>query len=86
MEIGHYERRQVPTQTLGYPRIGRDRELKRALESYWRGDADASSLMRVFWEVAEDGWRAQMAAEIDLVGVGGETLYDHVLDWAIRFD
>ena len=27
----------VLSQTLGYPRMGRRRELKRALEAYWGG-------------------------------------------------
>jgi 5-methyltetrahydropteroyltriglutamate--homocysteine methyltransferase len=59
--------------------------LKRALESYWRDEIDEPALLSTFWEVTEDGWRAQQAAGIDHIGVGGETLYDHVLDWAVRF-
>ena len=73
------------TQTLGYPRIGRDRELKRALESYWRGELDKPALLRTFWQVTESGWRTQLESGIDYIGVGSETLYDHVLDWAVRF-
>ena len=30
--------------TLGFPRIGADRELKKALESYWKGDLDQDAL------------------------------------------
>ena len=38
-------RSNLPTATiLGYPRIGRRRELKRAVESYWRGDIDQQGL------------------------------------------
>ncbi|MBN1248868.1 MAG: 5-methyltetrahydropteroyltriglutamate--homocysteine S-methyltransferase [Anaerolineae bacterium] len=73
------------TQTIGYPRIGRDREIKRALEGYWKGSVDAETLMATFWDVAEDGWRTQAAAGIDYVGVGSATLYDQMLDWAVRF-
>lgn len=73
------------TQTLGYPRIGRDRELKRALERYWRDEIDEPALLRTFWEVIEGGWRTQRESGIDRIGVGSETLYDHVLDWAVRF-
>ncbi len=73
------------TQTLGYPRAGGDRELKRALERYWRGESDAEELMAVFWAVTEDAWVTQRDAGVDHIGVGGETLYDHVLDWAVRF-
>ncbi len=73
------------TQTLGYPRIGKDRELKRALEAYWKGTGDADQLLTTFRQVAEEGWRAQLAAGIDRVGVGSATLYDQMLDWSIRF-
>lgn len=75
----------MQTQTLGYPRIGRDRELKRALESNWAGKLDARSLMAVFDSVVEAGWITQREAGIDAIAVGGESLYDHVLDWSIRF-
>jgi 5-methyltetrahydropteroyltriglutamate--homocysteine methyltransferase len=75
----------VRTQTLGYPRIGRDRELKRALESYWAGKLDSAGLMAAFHSVVEDGWMTQREAGIDRIAVGGESLYDHVLDWAVRF-
>ncbi|HOT93177.1 MAG TPA: 5-methyltetrahydropteroyltriglutamate--homocysteine S-methyltransferase [Anaerolineae bacterium] len=74
------------TQTLGYPRIGKNREMKRALEAYWQGALDRDTLLATFAEVTREGWRAQLAAGIDLIGVGMETLYDHVLDWSVRFD
>lgn len=73
------------TQTMGYPRIGRDREVKRALEGFWRGTVTEEALMTAFWEVAEDSWRTQAEAGIDYVGVGSATLYDQMLDWATRF-
>lgn len=76
----------LQTQTLGYPRIGRDREMKRALEAFWKGKLDESGLMQVFWDVAEDGWRAQLDAGLDYIGVGYSTLYDQMLDWAVRFN
>ena len=72
------------TQTVGYPRIGKNRELKRALEAYWKGDVDAAALLAAFRQVEEEGWRAQRDAGIDRVGVGDATLYDHVLDWSVR--
>ena len=76
----------IGTQTLGYPRIGKNREMKRALEAYWQGALDRDTLLATFAEVTREGWRAQAAAGIDLIGVGMETLYDHVLDWSARFD
>ncbi|MBN2003801.1 MAG: 5-methyltetrahydropteroyltriglutamate--homocysteine S-methyltransferase [Anaerolineae bacterium] len=76
----------LPTQTLGYPRIGRDREMKRALEAFWKGKLNEDGLMQVFWDVAEDGWRAQLDAGLDFIGMGYATLYDQMLDWAVRFN
>lgn len=76
----------VKTQTLGYPRIGPKREIKRALESYWKGKSEAETLLETQREIEEQGWKSQLQAGIDLIGVGDATLYDHVLDWAVRFD
>ncbi|MAS40476.1 MAG: hypothetical protein CMK33_02030, partial [Porticoccaceae bacterium] len=36
----------ILTHNLGFPRIGEQRELKWALESYWRGDIDRPELER----------------------------------------
>lgn len=72
------------TQTLGYPRIGGDRQLKKALESYWKGKIEAPTLQQTFRDVQEQGWRSQLQVGIDLIGVGESTLYDHVLDWTVR--
>ncbi len=76
----------VQTQTLGYPYIGRDRELKRALESFWQGQVDGAALLFTLREIEEEGWLRQREAGIDFIGVGDASLYDPVLDWALRFD
>ena len=73
------------TQTLGYPRIGKDREVKRALEAYWKGAVDADQLLATFRQVAEESWHVQLASGMDRVGVGSATLYDQMLDWSVRF-
>ncbi len=81
---GHTSAKRL-TQTVGYPRIGKDREVKRALEGYWKGAVAAEALMDTFWTVAEASWRTQADAGIDRIGVGSATLYDQMLDWAVRF-
>ena len=75
----------IQTQTLGYPYIGKKREIKRALEAYWKGKIDRDSLLQTFRQVEEESWQSQRAAGVDRIGVGGATLYDHVLDWVVRF-
>jgi 5-methyltetrahydropteroyltriglutamate--homocysteine methyltransferase len=64
----------------GYPRIGRRRELKRALEGYWSGKRSAAALAETAAKVRQGNWAAQVAAGIDLVPVNDFSLYDGMLD------
>lgn len=73
------------TQTLGYPRIGSDRQLKKAQEAYWSGKSESAELLKSFREVQREGLSAQQRSGIDWIGVGDATLYDQVLDWTVRF-
>lgn len=66
--------------SLGFPRIGPRRELKRALESYWAGKLDKAQFEAATNAVRADGWRAQSEAGLDFIPVGDFALYDHVLD------
>jgi 5-methyltetrahydropteroyltriglutamate--homocysteine methyltransferase len=68
----------VRTHTLGFPRMGAQRELKFALEKFWRGDTDAQALEQVAAEVRQRHWGAQSDAGMDFVTVGDFALYDHV--------
>ncbi|MCJ8285408.1 MULTISPECIES: 5-methyltetrahydropteroyltriglutamate--homocysteine S-methyltransferase [unclassified Halomonas] len=65
---------------LGYPRIGADRELKRATEAYWKGDADRASLEATGRELRKRHWQDQREAGLDLVTVGDFAFYDQVLN------
>jgi 5-methyltetrahydropteroyltriglutamate--homocysteine methyltransferase len=73
------------TTYLGHPRIGRRRELKRALETYWR-DGDAAPLLDTARALRQRHWQQAKAAGIDVVAVNDFSLYDHVLDTAVLFD
>ena len=64
----------------GYPRIGKRRELKRALEGYWSGKRTAGELEETASAIRRANWDAQVAAGLDLVPVNDFSLYDHVLD------
>lgn len=75
---------------LGFPRIGAKRELKFALEAYWRNELSAQDLHHAGAQLRETHWAAQ--AHLDLVPVGDFSFYDHVLDtsftlshWPQRF-
>ena len=47
------------THTLGFPRIGPTRELKHALESYWRNETGADALVASARELRREGWALQ---------------------------
>lgn len=68
---------------LGFPRMGRDRELKWALERYWRGEIAEAELSAVADDLQKRHWAIQAEAGLDLVPVGDFSLYDHVLDTAV---
>ncbi|WP_394789974.1 5-methyltetrahydropteroyltriglutamate--homocysteine S-methyltransferase [Rhodoferax sp.] len=64
--------------TLGFPRMGAQRELKFALESHWRGDSTAAELEAVGAELRARHWALQRDAGLDFVTVGDFAYYDHV--------
>lgn len=68
------------THILGFPRIGADRELKRALESYWKGDMSESELVSVADDVKKNNWKVQSDAGLSFVTTGDFSYYDQVLD------
>ena len=63
---------------LGFPRIGAKRELKFALESYWKGESSRDELKALGSRLRQRHWNAQ--AGLDLVPVGDFSFYDQVLD------
>ncbi|KWS04464.1 5-methyltetrahydropteroyltriglutamate-- homocysteine methyltransferase [Lysobacter capsici AZ78] len=71
---------------LGFPRIGARRELKLALESFWKGDTPAQSLHATAASLRERHWRLAHDAGADVVPCNDFSLYDHVLDNAVLFD
>ncbi|CAM5431743.1 5-methyltetrahydropteroyltriglutamate--homocysteine S-methyltransferase [Alcaligenes faecalis] len=63
---------------LGFPRIGAKRELKFALESYWKGESSRDELKALGAQLRQRHWENQ--AGLDLVPVGDFSFYDQVLD------
>ncbi len=70
----------------GFPRIGLKRELKRALESHWRGKSSAESLLDTARDLRQRHWQLAREAGADVVPCNDFSLYDHVLDTAVLFD
>ena len=65
--------------TLGFPRIGLRRELKKAQESYWAGHSSQEALLATGRELRARHWQQQKEAGVDLLPVGDFAWYDHVL-------
>ena len=68
---------------LGLPRIGAQRELKFALESFWRGESSEADLIQVADSIKHDNWRRQINAQQNLITVGDFALYDQMLNQSL---
>ncbi|QII84863.1 5-methyltetrahydropteroyltriglutamate--homocysteine S-methyltransferase [Bordetella hinzii] len=66
---------------LGFPRIGAQRELKRAVEAYWAGKQTAEELLATGQQLRAAHWRRQAANGLRFVPVGDFAWYDHILEW-----
>lgn len=71
--------------SLGFPRIGLKRELKTALEKYWRGELKRADLDACARALRAAHWQLQADAGVQLLPVGDFSYYDHVLDTAFLF-
>jgi 5-methyltetrahydropteroyltriglutamate--homocysteine methyltransferase len=73
----------MKTHNLGYPRIGSNRELKKANEQYWSGEITHAELLRKGRHIAEQNWLLQQKAGIDLIPSNDFSYYDQVLDMSL---
>lgn len=71
------------TQNMGFPRIGSQRQLKKACENFWAGKIDLSELEQVACNIKEENWQTQLDAGIDLIPCNDFSLYDQVLDTSL---
>ena len=69
----------------GFPRIGEQRELKKALESYWAGKCDYDALERVAAELKDRHIKYQLDAWSGLISVNDFSYYDLMLDTSVLF-
>ena len=68
---------------IGFPRIGEQRELKKALESYWSGDIKVEELLNVASMLKKRHWNYQKKASISYISSNDFSLYDNMLDMSI---
>ena len=70
----------VTAANLGFPRMGLNRELKKALEAYWKGKSSQDDLLNVAKELRARPWRLQQDEGIESIPTSDFSLYDHILD------
>ncbi|MES2571618.1 MAG: 5-methyltetrahydropteroyltriglutamate--homocysteine S-methyltransferase, partial [Verrucomicrobiota bacterium] len=68
------------THNLGFPRIGENRELKRATEAYWKSELSEEELNQAGSRLRRAHWLLQKEAEIDLIPSNDFSFYDQILD------
>lgn len=76
----HSNNSPIGATVLGYPRIGRQRELKKALEAYWAGRGRFTQLEATASALRRDALTQMAAAGLDTVPVNTFSYYDHMLD------
>ncbi|GAP00854.1 5-methyltetrahydropteroyltriglutamate--homocysteine S-methyltransferase [Fructobacillus fructosus] len=72
----------MATTIIGFPRIGENRELKRALEKYWKQEINQAELKQVAQELKEKNWHKQAEAGLSYVAAGDFSFFDNLLDLA----
>jgi 5-methyltetrahydropteroyltriglutamate--homocysteine methyltransferase len=70
----------LKTANLGFPRMGRQRELKFALEAFWAGKRTEADLLATAKTLRAEHWKLQQSAGIDFIPSNDFALYDQVLD------
>ena len=68
---------------IGFPRIGEQRELKKALESYWANKSDVNTLEKTANDLKIRHWEYQKNAGIEYISSNDFSFYDNMLDMAV---
>ena len=76
----------VKSAVLGFPRIGPNRELKKATEAYWNGKISVDELFKVGKEIRAANWKLQKSAGVDIIASNDFSFYDQILDLEVLFN
>ena len=76
----------MKTSVIGYPRIGKDRELKFASEKFFAGELDEAGLQAVAKQIRKEDLLKQKEAGITYISSNDFSFYDNVLDTAFLFN
>ena len=75
----------LKTSNLGFPRIGANRELKKAVENYWKQNISIDELKQCGKEIRKNNWELQKAAGIAYIPSNDFSFYDQILDTICLF-
>jgi hypothetical protein len=70
----------VQSSILGFPRMGVNRDLKKATEAYWSGKISMDDLLKEGKRLRLEHWKLQKDAGVDIIPSNDFAYYDHVLD------
>ena len=73
----------IISHNLGFPRIGENRELKHALETFWKGNSSEQELLETAKQLRAKHWQIQADSGLDFIPAGDFSLYDQVLDTSV---
>ncbi|KAI5201639.1 methionine synthase [Aureobasidium subglaciale] len=76
----------VQSSILGFPRMGRLRDLKKANEAYWAGKLSRDDLLAEGKRLRGEHWKIQKDAGVDIIPSNDFAFYDHVLDHIQMFN
>ncbi|MCD8892325.1 5-methyltetrahydropteroyltriglutamate--homocysteine S-methyltransferase [Staphylococcus nepalensis] len=76
----------IQTSNLGFPRLGRKREWKKTIESYWANKIDTDTLNQQLTDLHKENLLLQKNYNLTSVPVGDFALYDHILDTSLLFN
>nr|WP_269669218.1 5-methyltetrahydropteroyltriglutamate--homocysteine S-methyltransferase [Mammaliicoccus sciuri] len=76
----------IKTSNLGFPRLGKKREWKKAIESYWAKKIDKAELDQTLQDLHKEILTIQKEHHVDHIPTGDFSLYDHVLDTSLLFN
>ncbi|TXD48808.1 5-methyltetrahydropteroyltriglutamate--homocysteine S-methyltransferase [Polaribacter sp. IC073] len=76
----------MKTTILGHPRIGEKRELKKAIESYWKENIEETTLLKIASDIKKKNWLHQKEIGIDIIPSNDFSLYDQVLDMSLTLN
>lgn len=73
----------MKSNVIGFPRIGNSRELKFAVESYFKGEITETELQKKAAALRKTHWSVQSKSSVDLIPSNDFSFYDNMLDTAV---